>query len=122
MLLSLRFSSQKGRQDLINLTIYREVTSEKFRSNGLRKLEACQLLAGSNLWMQHIVEQDSLLPTQHRREKRSFLQLKNIRRESKMETRVGFQKEEEIARLGLEPRLTVPKTGVLPLHYQAMFF
>ena len=72
--------------------------------------------------MQHIVEQDSLLPTQHRREKRSFLQLKNIRRESKMETRVGFQKEEEIARLGLEPRLTVPKTGVLPLHYQAMFF
>ncbi len=31
-------------------------------------------------------------------------------------------KEEEIARLGFEPRLTVPKTGVLPLHYQAIIF
>ena len=32
-----------------------------------------------------------------------------------------FVKSFVVTRLGLEPRITVPKTGVLPLHYRAIF-
>ena len=32
----------------------------------------------------------------------------------------GSKRNRKVTRLGFEPRLTVPKTGVLPLHYRAL--
>ena len=37
-------------------------------------------------------------------------------------TKTTLKKEWFVDPQGFEPRLTVPKTGVLPLHYRSVFF